>query len=205
MWTGPDFASFNTCELTPQYRNDYKSMYAVLCDEAQTRIALDALCYQLTLSSTSAFLISLQNWELVEGFDYSVATVRMGLETQAFFNITSTGRGIDDLTFLNSKHGRSTHRIQWAMMAAYARQNPTVFKTRISDLYRAMEHQDLGDQGINDIKNFFGQNFWDFLVDNENTACKNATCPEWFCGTFLQNEYPTLYALSNGKESYEWK
>jgi hypothetical protein len=205
MWVGPDLITFNKFTLTRNYKIEYRAMYEVLCNETETRAALDALCYQLTLASTSAFLISLQNWELIEGFNYSVATVRKGLEPQAFFNITSTGRGVDDLTFVNSTHGRSTHRIQWAMMAAYARKNQGAFGVRISDLYRAMEEQGSAGMQMNYIPKFFGRNFWDFLVDNEHPDCHNATSPEWFCGTFLKDEYPALHACSNSKEPYEKK
>ncbi|MFC0204114.1 LirA/MavJ family T4SS effector [Novosphingobium soli] len=205
MWTGPDLNSFDTFDLTPQYRADYRMMYQVLCSEAHTRQALDALCYQLTLASTSAFLISLQNYELTKGFDYYVATVRKGLTPQAFFSFTSSGRTIDDLTFVNHIHGRSTHRIQWAMMAAYADKNPKTFTWPMSTLYKAMEQQQEGSVSVYKLPMFLGQSFWDFLLDNEERRVNNATMPEWFCGTFLKAEYPALYACSNGKEPYERK
>ena len=198
-WTGPhpgQLARFNT--LTADQRHDYQAFYDFLCDEVAVTAALDALAKALDTGSFEGFKQSIAKMETDRNFNFEVASPLGPASPDIFLGYIAAGKPIDDIAFAGKQHGRSTHRVQWMMIALWAETNNTLTLPLV-DLYKALGGPAGHSWGAG--KPLFGAveppvstpYMWNDIVDSENDDVDNATRPEYFNYTMIRTLQPKLY------------
>jgi hypothetical protein len=191
-WQGPQSditGAFKS--LTTSYREDYEAIYALLTDEDATGQAVDRLADALDLGSIESFQKTLRELEIQYDFTAEVKNTKKEYAPDVFLGYVHTGRPINDVTFLNKKHGSSTHRVQWMMIALW-NAKAQVLQNAVADLYKGLGASSA--QGGSGNGMYVASPYlWDRLVDSEFRT--NGTSPEYLHDTFIKNRNDKLYQV----------
>jgi hypothetical protein len=170
-WDGPVANALDgfVHSFDPNQVADFGKIYALLTDELEFRKA--AATFQLrtaNAANSDQYRETLANLEAEFGFEAAVAFNSTAAEY--FLNQVMSGKRIDDIiqgSLGNQGHGRSSHRVQWMIIALWNDASKSLTNAPHT-LYRAI--------GKNRFR-LNGKHIWDVLLDSMDI--KNATCPEF--------------------------
>ncbi|MGX9963593.1 LirA/MavJ family T4SS effector [Roseomonas sp. F4] len=198
-WNGNTDDPIHKFPCLAPIQDDMKEIYRLFNNQADVAFCLQKLSVMLDLSSVSSFQSSLLELEMHYGFDYNVITTVKQLSSVEFLGYIGARRPIDDLAFKDSIHGRSTHRIQFMMIAMWKQHQKGQLKSGAFQIYKAMATAVATGAKPDASGNYpFEQVAWNhyFDVDPALFTVNNACRPDYLCGTFMQDKFPKLASVA---------
>ncbi len=162
------------------YSPDYQRIQNFLLNESEVKIALLSLqddVLEVGVQTPEAFEEFLEALELSLEFEPAVCVEGI-LSPQTFLSYVRSKKPIDDQG-VSHAHGRSTHRVQWILIARNVQLN-----RRVAGVYASIADAKAREaEWVGPVE----PTLWDSLFDREDDV-HNATCPEFFHHKWLKTQ-----------------